>query len=46
MPKRPAPDTLRGRILAELTRIIRSWVMLSVGVVGVLAIGAGTWNAF
>ena len=45
MPKRAAPDTLRGRILAELTRIVRSWVMLSVGVVGMLAIGAGTWNA-
>lgn len=46
MSKRPTPDTLRGRILAELTRIIRGWVMLSVGVVGALAIGGGTWNAF
>lgn len=45
MQPRPAPDTLRGRILGELTRIIRRWVMLSVGLVGALAVGAGTYDA-
>jgi diguanylate cyclase (GGDEF)-like protein/PAS domain S-box-containing protein len=46
MQPRPANETLRGRILGELTRIIRGWVMLSVGVVGALAVGAGTYDAF
>ena len=46
MQHRPVNDTLRGRILGELTRIIRRWVMLSVGVVGALAVGAGTYDAF
>ena len=32
MQPRSFNDTLRGRILGELTRIIRRWVMLSVGV--------------
>jgi hypothetical protein len=45
MQPRPANETLRGRILGELTRIIRGWVMLSVGVVGALAVGAGTYDA-
>ncbi len=46
MQPRSFNDTLRGRILGELTRIIRRWVMLSVGVVGALAVGAGTYDAF
>ena len=46
MQSRPVNETLRGRILSELTRIIRRWVMLSVGVVGALAVGAGTYDAF
>jgi len=46
MQPRPFHETLRGRILGELTRIIRRWVMLSVGVVGALAVGAGTYDAF
>ena len=46
MQPRPVNETLRGRILGELTRIIRGWVMLSVGVVGALAVGAGTYDAF
>ena len=46
MQARPFHETLRGRILGELTRIIRRWVMLSVGVVGALAVGAGTYDAF
>ncbi|MFM7531513.1 MAG: putative bifunctional diguanylate cyclase/phosphodiesterase [Rubrivivax sp.] len=46
MQPRPLTETLRGRILGELTRIIRRWVMLSVGVVGVLAVAAGTYDAY
>ncbi len=46
MQPRLVNETLRGRILGELTRIIRRWVMLSVGVVGALAVGAGTYDAF
>lgn len=46
MQPRPVNETLRGRILGELTRIIRRWVMLSVGVVGALAVGAGSYDAY
>ena len=46
MAARPPQETLRGRILSGLTRIIRRWVMLAVGVVGALAVAAGTYGAY
>jgi diguanylate cyclase (GGDEF)-like protein/PAS domain S-box-containing protein len=41
----PVGQTLRGRIVAELTRIIRTWVVVAVGVLGLLAVGVGGYDA-
>ncbi|MEI8267319.1 MAG: EAL domain-containing protein [Betaproteobacteria bacterium] len=41
----PVGQTIRGRIVAELTRIIRTWVVVAVGVLGLLAVGVGGYDA-
>ena len=41
----PFGQTLRGRIVAELTRIIRTWVVVAVGLLGLLAVGVGGYDA-
>ena len=41
----PVGQTLRGRIVAELTRITRTWVVVAVGVLGLLAVGVGGYDA-
>ena len=45
LPQSPVAQTLRGRIVAELTRIIRTWVVVAVGLLGLLAVGVGGYDA-
>ena len=41
----PVGQTLRGRIVAELTRIIRTWVVVAMGLLALLAVGVGGYDA-
>jgi len=41
----PVGQTLRGRIVAELSRILRTWVVVAVGLLGLLAVGVGGYDA-
>lgn len=43
-PQSPDALTLRGRIVNELTRIIRGWVVVAIGLLGLLVVGAGSYD--
>ena len=45
LPQSPVALTLRGRIVTELTRIIRGWVVVAMGLLGLLAVGVGSYDA-